>query len=176
MDIFLHIGRIGGAIFIVFQQLILLDISFNMNESWVKKADTANAITPGSGKKWLISILVSCAILYIGSLAVIVVLFLYFSDCASTTAFNVVTLLFPIIITTVQMRGEEASLLTSAVITAYGTYLGFLAVTRNSSSQCNPYMRDQNSSGMALGIIMTIISLTWAGWSNTADKRLMTEK
>lgn len=169
LNIYLQIGRIGGVIFIIIQQLILLDISYNVNESWVRKADEADAINPGSGKKWLISILVACAVLYIGSIVVIGLLFYFYSGCPSNEAFLSLILIFSVIVTVVQLSGEEASLLTSAVLTAYGTYLALVAVSKNPNEECNPYLRERNVLGIVLGILITIISITWAGWSNTTN-------
>jgi len=174
-DIYLQVGRIGGIFFVVFQQLILLDISYNLNESWVRRADEADSMNPGSGKKWLISIVVTCAVLYIGSFVVIGLLFFFYSGCASNETFISLTLIISILMTIVQLRGEEASLLTSAVLTAYGTYLVFVAVSKNPNEECNPYLRERDILGVVLGIIITIISLTWTGWSNTTNKVFKSE-
>jgi len=174
-DIYMQIGRVLGACFIVIQQLILLDISYNLNDAWVRKADDAYAIEPGTGKKWLAGLLVSCGILYIGSIVVITFLFTLYAGCSSNETFISITLLLSILVTAVQMSGEEASLLTSAVLTAYGTYLCLLTVSKNPNGECNPNIRERNVLGIVLGIAMTLLSLTWAGWSNTANKRLLSD-
>lgn len=153
-----------------------MDISYNLNEAWVHKADTANAIDPGTGKKWLIAILVTCGVLYIGSLVVLGFLFKLYSGCTSNTVFLSITIVFSIVITLAQLMGEEGSLLTSAVITAYGTYLAFLTVSKNPNQECNPFLRDRDILGIILGIGITLLSLTWAGWSHTADKHLLSER
>ena len=174
-DIYMQIGRIGGVIFIVIQQLILLDISYNVNDSMVQKANDADAIDPGTGKKWLIGIVVMCGILYLGSIVAIGFLYGIYSGCSSNESLISITLILLILVTAVQMSGEEASLLTSASLSAYGVYLCFLSVSKNPNEACNPYVTEKDTLGIVLGILVIMFSLAWTGWSNTADKRLLSE-
>lgn len=128
--IYLNIARAGSIIYILIQQIIFIDVAYNWNDSWVVKADTAETEEgAGKGKKWLLAILVSCAILLIISIVGIALLFVYFSGCASNEAFIAVTLIMSIIITAAQLFGGEGSLLSSAVITSYATYLCYIAGT-----------------------------------------------
>lgn len=127
--IYLNIARAGSVIYILIQQVIFIDVAYNWNESWVHKADAAEAEDTGSGKKWLGAILVSCAILFLGTIVGIALLFVYFGGCSTNTAFVSVTLLLCILITAAQTTGEEGSLLASAVISAYATYLCYTAGT-----------------------------------------------
>jgi hypothetical protein len=75
------------------------------------------------------AILVSCAILFTGSIVGIALLFYYFGGCSSNEAFIAVTLVMSIIITAAQLVGGEGSLLSSAVMTSYATYLCYIAGT-----------------------------------------------
>jgi hypothetical protein len=128
--IYLNIARVGSIIYILIQQIIFIDLAYNWNDSWVVKADTAEAEEgAGRGKKWLVAILVSCAILFIGSIVGIALLFIYFNGCSSNEAFIAVTLIMSIIITAAQLFGGEGSLLSSALITCYATYLCYIAGT-----------------------------------------------
>eukprot|EP00565_Helicotheca_tamesis_P006342 CAMPEP_0185728740 /NCGR_PEP_ID=MMETSP1171-20130828/4108_1 /TAXON_ID=374046 /ORGANISM="Helicotheca tamensis, Strain CCMP826" /LENGTH=459 /DNA_ID=CAMNT_0028397481 /DNA_START=260 /DNA_END=1636 /DNA_ORIENTATION=+ len=171
--IYMQLARVGGVIFVFFQQLILIDLAYNWNESWVEKADKAE-LEEGvdQGKKWLAAILVSCAIFYIGSIVVISLMYVYFSGCASNEAFISVTLAMSVIVTAVQLSGEESSLLTSAIIVAYSTYLCYTAVSRNPNDECNPQLGDEDILGIVLGIGLCLLSLTWTGWSFTAHSKL----
>lgn len=127
--IYLNIARVGAIIFILIQQIIFVDVAYNWNDSWVVKSDTAEAEEAGSGKKWLVAILVSCAILFAGSITCIVLLFFYFGGCSSNEAFIAITLVMSVVITAVQLIGGEGSLLSSAVMTSYATYLCYIAGT-----------------------------------------------
>ena len=56
--------------------------AYNLNESWVEKSNKAE-IEEGekAARKWLGAILAACALLFAGSIVVIVLLFVYFSGC-----------------------------------------------------------------------------------------------
>jgi len=133
--IFLWIARVGSVLFILLQQVILIDIGYNWNESWLAKSDQAELDEgPGKGKKWLGAILVSCAILYICSLAGIIIMYIHFSGCQSNNAFISITLILSLTCTVVQLTiSETGSLLTSGCMTIYATYLCGAAVARKSA-------------------------------------------
>lgn len=172
-DIYLQIARIGAVFFILFEQIILIDMAYNWNDSWVDKANKAEAEDgAGAGKKWLSAILISCAILFLGSIIGIALLFNYFSGCTSNTAFIAVTLVGSVIVTAAQLSGDEASLLTSAVIVAYATFLCYTAVSKNPDGECNPMLGDNDVLGIVLGVGVTLISLGWTGWSSTAEDKI----
>jgi serine incorporator 1/3 len=171
-DIYMNIARAGGALFILVQQVIFLDMAFNWNDSWVEKSNKAEAEEFGSGKKWLVAILVVAAIFFLGSLTAIGLMFHFFGGCAISTAFIAVTLVLCILVTVAQLTGQEGSLLASAITTAYATYLCFSSLSRNPDATCNPKLGQEDITGIVLGIGITMISLGWTGWSYTAGKAL----
>ena len=127
--IYMNIARAGSVIYILLQQVIFIDMAYNWNDSWVIKADTAETEETGTGKKWLIAILISCMILFLGSIVIIALLFVYFGGCATNEAFIAITLIMSVVVTAVQLSGEEGSLLSSAVIVSYSTYICYVAGT-----------------------------------------------
>lgn len=151
-DIYMNIARIGGVFFIILQQIIFLDMAYNWNDSWVEKSNQDEAAEPGSGKKWLIAILVSCAILFLGSLTVIGLLFHFFGGCTINNVFIAVTLILCVLVTAAQLTGEEGSLLSSAITCAYATYLCFASLSRSPEPECNPKLGDEDLTGIFLGI------------------------
>lgn len=168
-DIYLQIARIGATLFIIFDQVIIVNVAYNWNESWVTKANVAdNEEEDGAGKKWLGAILFSCILLFIGSIVAIGLLFHFFWGCQTNDAFIIITLVASILLTAAQLAGEEASLLTSASVVAYATFLCYTAVTKNPDATCNPKLGEQDALGIVLGIGLTFISLAWIGWSFTA--------
>lgn len=170
--IYINIARAGSVIYIFIQQIIFIDVAYNWNESWVGKADAAEAEETGSGKKWLSAILVSCAILFLATIVGIVLLFVYFDGCRTNTAFISVTLILCILATAAQLSGEEGSLLASALVSAYATYLCYTAVSKNPNGSCNPQLGEENILGIVLGVGLTTISLAWTGWSYTAEAKI----
>jgi len=122
--IFMNIFRVGSVLFTIFNQLIILDMCFNVNESWVAKADKADIEEePGAGKKWLIALIALSASLYLASFVAIGLMYAFFSGCTNNLVFITITLIMGIFCTFMQLTGEEASLFTSASIFTYATYL-----------------------------------------------------
>lgn len=175
--ILLWIFRIGAVLFMIFNQLIILDLAFNLNENWVEKADKAELDEgEGAGKKWLGALLLSCAVMIIGSLVAIIFMFVYFTGCDSNNAFITITLIAGIALTLIQLfTSEEGSLFTSSCIFAYSTYLCYSAVTKNPSEQCNPVLGEESIGGILLGLLVTFISVMWTSYSHTAHRTVNEE-
>lgn len=169
--IFLNVARIGGAIFVIVQQVIILDLAYNWNESWVEKSNKAVAEnSEKEGKQWLAAILASCVLLFVISIVGIALLFWAFTGCSTNNAFIIVTLILSILVTMLQLfASDEGSLLSSAVICAYGTYLCYTAVAKNPVADCNPYLGRTDALSIVLGIAITVLSLAWTGYSYTAE-------
>ncbi|KAL3804392.1 hypothetical protein HJC23_011320 [Cyclotella cryptica] len=174
LPIYLNIARVGGSVFSIFQQVILVDVAYNWNESWLAKADKAEGDEgPGKGKKWLAAILAACAILFIGSIVGIILLYIYFGGCSTNNAFISITLLVSLLCTVVQLKcSESGSLLSSACMTAYATYLCGVACSKNSNPLCNPKLGETSVGNIILGLLLATMSLLWTGYSSTANKRV----
>ena len=126
--ILLNVFRAGATLYMIFNQLIILDICFNLNESWVEKADKADIEEEmGAGKKWLIALLLLSVLSFILSFVGIGFMYAYFGGCTNNMVFISVTLAMGLICTVVQLTGEESSLFTSASIFTYATYLLYTA-------------------------------------------------
>lgn len=167
----LWVFRVGAILFMLFNQLVVLDLSYNLNEAWVAKADKAELDEgEGKGKKWLGALLFACAVFFIGSLVAIGVMYAYFTGCATNNAFITITLVMGLINTIVQLTGEEASLFTSTCIFAYSTYLLYSAVSKNPDGSCNPRLGDESTGNIVLGVVITFISIMWLGFSHTAHR------
>lgn len=174
--IYLNIARIGGICFILLQQIIILDMALDWNDSWVAKADAADAEESGSGKKWLGAILFACAALFTVSLVGLGVMFAKFTGCGTNNAFVSITLILIIATTTAQMSGEEGNLLGSATISLWATFLCYSAVAKNPDSECNPAVGEKDNLGIALSLGTTIISMMWTGYSWTAEDKFKRDK
>lgn len=171
LPIFVNIFRVGAVLYMIFNQLIILDMCFNINEGIVEKADRADIEEEyGAGKKWLTMLIIVCAILYIICFVWIGLMYAYFGGCRTNIAFITVTLIMGLVCTVVQLTGEEASLFTSASIFTYATYLLYTAVSKNPNGQCNPQLGEDDVAGIVLGVGLTLIGMLWTGFSSTAYK------
>lgn len=169
-SIYRNIARVGGVVFVIIQQVIILDIAYNWNESWIEKSNQAES--EEIQKRWLGAILASCGLLFAIMLTGIGLLFGFYGGCAINNAFISITVVLSIVLTALQLTGEEGSLLSSAVIVTYGAYLCFTAVAKNPNESCNPSIGDGDILSIVLGVSMTIVSLAWTGFSYTAEKRV----
>ena len=172
-DVFLNIGRVGGVFFIILQQLIVVDMAYDWNDSWVVKADKAEQEEMGSGKKWLGAILFSAFSMFAMAIGGLVVLFTQFMGCATNDSFIIVTLVLMVLITVAQLSGEEGNLLASSAVSLWAVFLCYTAVSKNPNESCNPQFGEQDTAGVVLSIIVLILSMTWTGWSYTAEDKLM---
>lgn len=171
--IFLNVGRAIAALFIVFQQMVIIDMAYNLNESWVQNSNKAEAEEgEGAGNKWLLYLVVLSGFFFLFSAVGIGLLYGFFMGCNSNVAFISITLVFGLLCTVIQLIGEESSLFTSMSLFAYATFLCYTSVVKNPNADCNPRLGEEDVLGIILGITITFLSLAWTGWSATAHKRL----
>lgn len=157
--------------FIFVQQFIILDVAYNWNDKWVDNANKAES--EQIKNKWLGAILFSCIVLFAVSIVSIVLLFVYYTGCTTNNTFISLTLVFCILLTMTQLSGEEGNLLSSACISAWSIFLCYSAVSKNPNDSCNPTVGNNNDYiAITIGIVITIISLCWTGWSWTAEDKL----
>jgi serine incorporator 1/3 len=166
-----HPYLVGGVLFICMQQIVILDFSYAWNDSWVEKSNRADLNESGSGKKWLAAILLFCAIFLFGTFSALLYMFMEFTGCTTNNLFISLTLIFCVLMLIAQMTGGEGSLLSVSCISAWATYLCFTAVTKNPDATCNPRFGESSPLSIAFGLIMTVLSLGWAGWSYTAEDK-----
>lgn len=109
-----------------------------------------------------------------GSISAIGVMYWQFGapSCPENLAVLSLTLSLSVLVTIFQLfLNEEYSLLSSAMMMAYATYICFATVTLNPNSTCNPTL----ASGYqvvqeAIGMAITVLSLIWS--TQTAVQRL----
>ncbi|CAM9092675.1 unnamed protein product, partial [Ectocarpus fasciculatus] len=161
-------ARVAGAVFLVMQQVILLDIAYTWNEKWVRYGEEDDEDEPFN--KWTLSLLGVSAALLACSLTAIGLLFWQFAGdgCTDNNVIISFTLIFAVFSTLAQLFfASQGSLLTSAVMTTYVTFICFSAVSLNPDSACNPVL-STSSSGVAvraIGTVLTILSLSWTTYS-----------
>jgi hypothetical protein len=158
---FLNIARVGGAVFTVIQQIILIDLAYNFNDKFVANADEDDKNEPGSGDSWLKALLAISAIIMLGAYTALGFLFHYFGGCSTNDTFLWLTLVLTLFATGVQLTGDEGSLLTSAVMTGYATYLCYSAVSNNPNGECNPMLGNDSVLSVVLGLAIILASMAW---------------
>ena len=75
-----------------------------------------------------------------------------------------------------QLTGNEGNLLSVSCISAWAVFLCYTAVIKNPDTTCNPKAGAASPVSIAYGLLLTLISLSWAGWSYTAEDKLVDTK
>ena len=148
--------------YLVSQQVILLDFAYTWNESWVRWSEEADNEQKQS--LWLIGLVAVSVFLFSGSLTVVGIMFWQFQGCPDSTAILSLTIVLCVMVTTFQLFiSDDGSLLTSAIMTAYATYICYSAVILNPDTTCNPTLSTgYQTISKAVGIGILILSLTWS--------------
>jgi hypothetical protein len=169
---YLWLARFGATLFVLLQQIILIDVAYNWNEDWVDRADQADRMDYGSGANWLHAIVATCVAFYVAACAGIWILYQNFTGCPENTWIITLTMLGVLGLTAIQLSGQEGSLLTSSVMSLYSVYLAYSMVSKNPNASCNPQLGSNDVWSIVIGLTLTAVSLAWTGWSWTAEERL----
>mmetsp|Transcript_14017 Transcript_14017/g.23780 ORF Transcript_14017/g.23780 Transcript_14017/m.23780 type:complete len:457 (-) Transcript_14017:285-1655(-) len=169
---YLWVARLAAAAFVVLQQIILIDVSYNLNDDWVERSNELDRISYGEGVGWIRLILGTTIVLYGSALTGIGLLYHFFDGCPENTWVITLTLLGIVALTAIQLSGDEGSVLTSSIMSVYAVYLAFSIVSKNPNGTCNPRLGHQDVWGIVVGLTLTTISLAWTGFSWTAERRL----
>eukprot|EP01031_Cornospumella_fuschlensis_P031407 gene31408-37965_t len=162
-------ARITGFLYLILQQVILLDLAYTWNEKWVALATDNEEGVKSQG--WLICLLIVSALFFCGAFAVIGLLYWQFKGCDDNIVIITLTLVLCLIATVTQIFfSEEGSILTSAILTAYCTYICYSAVILNPDDSCNPTLNSgYQTLSSVIGLALTAISVVWTTY-NTINK------
>lgn len=144
-------ARISGFLFLILQQIILLDMAYSWNEKWV-----AYSTEDGEkGQFWLTGILVISATFYAIAFVFIGIMFWQFDGCDDNIVIISMSLVLPVIATFIQVFfSEEGSILISSVMTVYATYICYSSVSLNPDLSCNPSI---STSYQKISTVRTVI-------------------
>lgn len=159
---FLWFARIGAFVFIVLQQVILIDGAYTVNETLFEWGSQPG-MEEGGLNQWLCALLALSAGLFASAFTGIVMLFLYYADCPTSKAILSLALIFIVVFVALQLTSDPEhghNLLASAVVAAYVSYLSYVSVSSNPSETCNPNYSAQSSNFMiAVGLAITFCSI-----------------
>lgn len=160
-------ARIAGFLFLILQQIILLDFAYQWNETFLQYSvdNVVNQKINGMDK-WKCFILIFSILLFITSIISISIMFWKFSgsECSNNEAIISLTLILSFISTMFQLFcTDQGSILTSAIMTLYATWVCYASITLNPLNECNPTITEGKNRHLSEGIGMAIlaISLAW---------------
>lgn len=158
----------ASGLFILIQLVLLVDFAHTWAENWIGKMEEAEE---GDNKWWWV-LLSTTGLLFILSVALTVVMYVFFHSCQTDVAAITINLLLCILISAmsihpkIQDSSPKSGLLQPALITAYCTYLIFSAIQSEDAS-CNPWKAATaaNNTSILLGAIFTICAVCYATFS-----------
>lgn len=163
-------ARCGAGVFIILQQVILIDCAYQLND-YVVTLSNEDGDEGFSGR--LQALLALSVLLFAAAFTCIVLLFVYFGACQISNAFTGTTLALLVVATAVQLFvSNEGNLLSSAVVACYAVFLNYSALSTSPSHTCNPLLQDDADGGdhassvaRVVPVALTVLSLGWVSYS-----------
>ena len=174
------ISRIAAFLFLIFQQLLVLDFAYYFNESLLQKAGVLGRIAEAGVEEsdcgavlkngWLIGILVLAGMNFSVFIIAFVLLYHYFapagSDCKDNTSIISITFSLMLLAVIIQVSGTNGSVTTSSILAVYVTYLIYTSLTLNPDIECNSSIEFNGGNDrvgpVVLGIIISFLSIAYA--------------
>jgi len=160
-----------SVLFILIQLILLVDFAHSWAENWIEKYEASEE---GDSTWWYILLASTFGLLGF-SIALSIVMYIFFipdgSVCGANVAFitiNVILVFFFCILSIhpkVQEANEKSGLLQPALIAAYTTYLVFSALM-SETDQCNPWSLSTTTAAsnvsLIIGAVFTILAVLYA--------------
>jgi len=167
------VALVGSAIFIFIQLILLVDFAHSWTENWVAKYETTQS------RFWAGALITSSVLLYLISIALTVVMYIFFTeaqkDCWHNPMFitlNVILCFFISIASIhpkLQEKNPRSGLLQSAVVTCYSTYLVWSALSSQPASmKCSKFPVSTSGTGvddkvsLIFGVLFTVLALVYS--------------
>eukprot|EP00827_Trimyema_finlayi_P007202 TRINITY_DN985_c0_g1_i3.p1 TRINITY_DN985_c0_g1~~TRINITY_DN985_c0_g1_i3.p1 ORF type:complete len:383 (+),score=44.03 TRINITY_DN985_c0_g1_i3:66-1214(+) len=164
-------AKVIGAIFMIAQAIMLVDLFWIWSENLIHQFDTGNSIY-----KYIL--LLMTLILYAGTITLIVFNFIWFykqKECKENLAFLIVNIFLVVILTGLTISGivVGGSLFAAGCISAYITYLTFSSLSNNTSKKCNEFYNSKNIVTQDIIINIFIIILWMIYFSQRSTKQFI---
>jgi len=161
-----YVALFGAMLFLLLGLVLLVDLAHTWAEFCLEKIDETES------KGWQFLLVGSTASMYLGSLAMTIIMYIFFasSGCSMNQAAITINFLFVIGISvlsihpTIQSYNPRAGLCQSAMVAVYCTYLTMSAVGMEPDDKhCNPLVRSRGTrtASIVLGAIITFLTMAW---------------
>ena len=177
LDGYVWVARIGGFVFVILQQVLLIDLAYWANDSLVALADEDVSEWCGYPSP-LVALLVGTLVLFAVAIAGIALLFTYFSgDCPAPDVILSITIVLVVVATLSQLFvSRDANVLTSSVVAVYLVYLASSAVAANPVERCNAFHKNGDDwVSVAVGLVVTLIALAYSVYSASSSVKYLAD-
>lgn len=177
-DVFVWWARIGAFIFIIFQQVILLDFAYWWNSKWFTKHRSSNPIIQDyidssdcnviCRSVWLLLILAVAAVLFVIFIAAMALLYHFYGGdgCGTNNTIISLSMIGMLAAGVLQLSSSNGSLMTTTVLMAYVAYITYSAVSLSPDANCNAMADNETvqlyGTGPAItGLIISLVSMIY---------------
>ena len=161
-----YIALVGAILFLLLGLILLVDLAHTWAEYCLEKIDATES------RFWSIMLVGSTLSMYLASLAMTIVMYIFFSggQCSMNNAAITINMLMALAISAlsihpvIQSYNPRAGLCQSAMVAVYCTYLTMSAVGMEpDDKQCNPLVRARGTrtASIILGAIVTFLTVAW---------------
>jgi len=173
---FREFARYSSFLFLLLQILLLIDFAYSWNEQWLGYDEASD--TEGMCG-WKGAILASSFLLYAASITGWVLLFTTFgsAECPAQQTLISLTLVLCLALTVISCSkiAPHGTLLTSATVCAYATYLCYSALASHPDAACNPLAGRVRESPLDLvvGLMVAAITMASTAWNAAGSRQAL---
>jgi len=171
MLIYRDISRYLSVPFLFLQILLLIDSAYKCNDKCIELDESENKCIP-----WKYALITLSSLLYIACTAIFVILFAQLGNHHELEkTIMIITICTSILLSIVSMSkyAPHGTIITSAFVTTYTTYLCYSAVMSFSNENTNS---PENNIDLFMGLVITSISMASLTWGMTGSKDVVLGK
>jgi len=175
--VYREMARYASIVFLGLQILLLIEAGYAWNEKWLEY-DEKNECE-GSCCGWRTAILIASLGMYVASLVLWILMYVFFGKegCGAQLTITTLTIILCIVLTGIACSklAPHGTILTSGVVTLYASYLGYSALASNPDKNCNPLAEGsmESASDLTMGLLVAGISIAVTANSATGNKELL---
>eukprot|EP01135_Chromosphaera_perkinsii_P004146 Nk52_evm53s270 gene=Nk52_evmTU53s270 len=168
-----YVAMAGAFVFILIQLVLLIDFAHSWSENWVEKYEESEE------QGWYAALLVCTIGMFVGTLALTVIMYIYFggADCTLNNVFITLNLFLCFVVSAIsimpaiQEENPRSGLLQSSVVCIYATYLIVSAVSNEPDEVCAPFSNGAKTSTIVAGAVITFVAIIYSAitTSDSAD-------
>jgi len=172
-----EVARYASFLFLLMQILLLIEFGYSWNEKWLEYEEKHEC--EGSCCNWKTAILISSVGMYSFALTLWIIMYAWFGKegCGAQLTLTTLTIIITVGLTIVSCTkiAPHGTILTSAVVTSYASYLCYSALASNPDKQCNPLATGsmESASDLLMGLLVAGISIAVTANSATGSRQAL---
>ena len=161
-----HVALIGAFLFVLIQLALLVEFAHSWSENWVGRYEETEQ------RRWFVGLLASTIVLYLFAFVLTVLLFVFYTTthgCGLNKFFIGFNLVLSLVVSTlaisprVQEVNPRSGLLQASVVSLYGTYLVWSAISNSPDETCGPHQDGPaETTATIIGALFTFIAVAYS--------------